>query len=464
MNSAFRWMEKRPRLPPAHPALQSGSYLIEMSAFPSASTPVRPLRLAILGGGPAGAIFAALMAEKGAAAAIFHDGKRPELIVGESLVPGIIPTLQKLGIEDEVRAFSQLKPGATFRATDEDEIVFRFTSVEGLLPTYAYNVPRLEFDALLLERARRGGVAVIDQPAAVLRGPGGAGPEVVLAPESLALLPASWGGQPPDLIVDATGRRRLLAGLLDIGAEIGTRKDVAHFAHYEGFNRETPDGQIIITRHAAGGWSWQIPLRDRVSVGIVMNRETARQFGTTPEERLEAAIDAEPLLRERGRHRRRLTAAATYTNYQLISRCGHGPGWVMAGDAFGFVDPMLSPGLYIATRSAEELAALLPASGPLASTAPLARYEKTMRHQLRAWQELIAHFYSGRIHSLYKGSSAHHPHANTSIYKAIDRHISRNVAAMCCGAYTARPYSRRMIGLATRLACRQRDPAPYAIA
>ncbi len=45
----------------------------------------------------------------------------------------------------------------------------------------------------------------------------------------------------------------------------------------------------------------------------------------------------------------------TYTNYQLISQQGHGKGWIMLGDAFGFVDPMLSPGLFMALESASLL-------------------------------------------------------------------------------------------------------------
>ena len=51
-----------------------------------------------------------------------------------------------------------------------------------------------------------------------------------------------------------------------------------------------------------------------------------------------------------------MTGVATYANYQLISQRGFGPGWVMVGDAFGFVDPMLSPGVFLALRSAELVA------------------------------------------------------------------------------------------------------------
>lgn len=147
----------------------------------------------------------------------------------------------------------------------------------------------------------------------------------------------------PDLIVDATGRRRTIARLLDISSTTGPRKDMALFAHYEDWKHEGPPGQIVICRTSHGGWSWQIPLPGRMSVGVVMNGETLRALGSTPGERLENAIDGDPILSSAGTGRKRVSDVPVYTNYQLISDRAFGPGWVALGDAFGFVDPMLSP-------------------------------------------------------------------------------------------------------------------------
>ena len=112
----------------------------------------------------------------------------------------------------------------------------------------------------------------------------------------------------------------------------------------------------MIIGRLAEGWCWRIPLPGRLSVGVVMNKDAAAKLGRTPEERLEAAIARDPVLAAAGANRRRLTEVFTYTNYQLVSTRGHGPGWAMAGDAFGFVDPMLSPGVFLALHSAELLA------------------------------------------------------------------------------------------------------------
>ena len=118
-----------------------------------------------------------------------------------------------------------------------------------------------------------------------------------------------------------------------------------------------------------------------------------RNSATTPEERLEGVIDHDPVLAAAGRNRRRLTEVVTYTNYQLVSRRGHGPGWVMTGDAFGFVDPMLSPGMWLALHSAELLAEQLD---------DLPAYSREMRKLIKAWMGLIQYFYDGRIFAMYQ--------------------------------------------------------------
>ncbi|MCQ7029939.1 tryptophan 7-halogenase, partial [Escherichia coli] len=83
------------------------------------------------------------------------------------------------------------------------------------------------------------------------------------------------------------------------------------------------------------------------------------------------------------------------TNYQLISDRAFGPGWVALGDAFGFVDPMLSPGLWIAMRGGECLADHINISGPNDWNTILSAYESEMKERLTAWQELISKFYNG---------------------------------------------------------------------
>ena len=107
------------------------------------------MKIAIIGGGPSGSVSAALFARDGHDVAIFDEGSRPEIISGESLVPGVIPIFRRLGIEDQIAAISLLKPGVTFIPMGGKKIEFRFSSLPKKFPRYAYNTPRPALDEIL---------------------------------------------------------------------------------------------------------------------------------------------------------------------------------------------------------------------------------------------------------------------------------------------------------------------------
>ncbi len=425
--------------------------------------PERPTRIAIIGAGPAGATTAALLAKRGASVVILDDGKRPELVVGESLIPLMVSAFRELDIEEQVKQFGMHKPGVTFTIDDETEFKLSFQAVQGILPTYSYNVPRREFDQLLLDTALQSGATMVTTQVK-LDGPHADGAEVRLAPETLAQIP-TWEGTAPDLIIDASGRRRLTAKLLQLKAESGPRTDVAHFAHYTGCVLPDPDGQVIISR-LKHGWSWRIPLTDgRLSIGVVMNKDAAKTFGTSPAEQLENVIENEPRLRAIGENRQRVTPVATYANYQLISERASGPGWAAVGDAFGFVDPMLSPGLCMAMESARVLAASIPSHGGLDARTParLKRYGHWFERSLRHWQSLVDYFYDGRIFAIYTAGmemSAKHPGRPAEV---IDGHITYNLAGMAAGAFTSRLYSRFLLATLAVVSLRKGKAGGYAI-
>lgn len=398
--------------------------------------------IAILGGGPSGSTLAGLLAKNGHHPILFADEKVPDLLVGESLIPAIVPILRRLGIEDRVAAMSQRKPGVSFvhpkAAKDMD---FTFAPVEGVLPTYAYNVPRPAFDELLSDRAAELGVSKVRHRARVL--PDGNG-GLQLSEESLAAASALEGKQ-PDWLIDASGRNRLFARTLDLPAEKGPRQDVAYFAHYQGCHHPKEAGQVIITR-LEHGWSWRIPLPgDLLSIGVVLNRDVANALGESAEERLEAAIKMDPYLAKAAAEATRVTPVKTYANYQLVSKQAYGPGWIQLGDAYGFVDPMLSPGLFMAMESADLLANefIKYPDGP--PTRALQRYQRRFDDWLAAWTELIELFYDGRIFSLQAaGDKIMEMHANP-VALMLQKHMNSHIACMAAGAWTTRPYSRRLL-------------------
>ena len=427
------------------------------------------MRVTIIGAGPSGSALAILLARRGAEVTLFDDGRRPELLVGESLVPAVIPLLRDLGIEEETATLGVLKPGVSFVWSPTDRFSFSFARFAPAVPPYAYNIPRPGFDDALLARAVAAGVhRVVARARLEPAARNGGGAELALAPETLAAAPA-LGGRQPDLIVDATGRARLAARALGIGATVGPRHDVAHFAHFEGFRWDDVPGQVLIARLPAG-WSWCIPLRDRLSVGTVMGRADAARLGRSPTDRLERTITADPWLSTIVGGGRRVTSVATYANYQLISQRGYGPGWLMVGDAFGFVDPMLSPGVFLALRSAELVAGVLtpflrraatPAPAELASA--LGSYARVQTAMLAAWSDLVAYLYDGRMLALLRAGRAWVEDGSSVFKSAAQRHIERHIALQATGMGTTARYSRGLLRVLGRHGLRGISPADMAI-
>lgn len=405
----------------------------------------RSPRIAILGAGPSGSALAALLARQGIQSVVFDDEKRPALLVGESLIPAIVAILQRMGIEDRVAAIAQHKPGASFIHHCGTRMDFNFMSVKGRLPTYAYNVPRPAFDDVIKDFAKEQGVTFVKHRAHLVAHPGGK-PELEL--DAAALAAGGWtDGDKPALVVDASGRSRTSAKLLGIQAETGPRKDTAHFAHFTGIEHPYPQGQIAIMFHE-WGWSWRIPLPDRLSFGVVMNPKSLADFGANGEERLDKILATDSVLAPLAKNRQRVSDVYTYTNYQLLSDRAHGPGWVSIGDAFGFVDPMLSPGVFLALDAAESLSAIFAKHGaalldsPDKLTKELAGYEKRQRAWHEAWHELISYFYDGRIVAFYERGmqlKADYPGWFSNMMESIS---SRTLAMMATGASTQSAWNR----------------------
>ncbi|PWU22325.1 MAG: hypothetical protein C5B48_10200 [Candidatus Rokuibacteriota bacterium] len=429
----------------------------------------RALRVAILGGGPAGSALAILLCRQGAEVTLFDDGRRPELLVGESLVPAVIPILGRLGVEPETASVGLVKPGVSLIWSPRDRFTFSFARFSPAVPPYAYNIPRPQFDEVLLSKAVGAGAHRVVARARLERcAERSEGAELAMTADTIAAAPSLRGRQ-PDLIVDATGRARRAGRTLDIPVHVGPRDDIAHFAHFEGFEWSELPGLVVISRLETG-WSWQIPLRDRLSVGIVLRREDAARLGGTPAERLDRAIARTPQLTQSIGGAKRVTSVATYTNYQLISARAHGPGWVTVGDAFGFIDPMLSPGVFLALRSAEMVAdALRPFSErpditrPAELSSALRPYVSDHRRALTAWMELVDSLYDGRMLALMRAGHDWMRERSGALTSVLQGHIERRLALQATGVGTNSRYSRLLLRFLGRHGLRGLERADFAI-
>jgi flavin-dependent dehydrogenase len=386
--------------------------------------------VAIIGGGPSGCALATLLKRKGYKVAVFYLEKRPEIIVGESLVPAIVPFLRKLGVEDEVKAYSTYKPGASVWVSRDEEATSPFSFGGGGLPPYAYNVPRVKFDKTIFDLAVREGVTFFQQAAKIEKT--GNGDELKLSDDTIAGINDYFNGQ-PDLIVDATGRSRTISRLLDIPTKEGYRKDIAIFAHLS--NAEKIDPYNIHLHRLDKGWNWRIPLPGLTSVGIVINPEHLKEYGTTKEEQYDNLLKADETLRKFTANAKRETGVAQYNNYQLISQKMWGSNWLLTGDAGGFLDPIFSSGLFLAIKGAFRAADAIDKG----TDAAFKQYQKEQLYELKIWQKLVDTWYSGRLFTLFKVGQ---DRLDTAFGRFIGPHMQRHLTRIFSGEAVYRNYSR----------------------
>lgn len=401
--------------------------------------------VAILGGGPVASTLAILLGRAGRRVALWYKPQAAPLIVGESLVPAIIPMLRKLGVEDEVRKFSMLKPGATFNLSDDLNFSFHFEQLRGL-PRYAYNVPRDRFDACLLEAATKAGVVAFETPAEVTRVPG---TDRVQLSEATLEATDGFFRAAPDLIVDATGRTRLLPNLMEIAARPGRRKDIALFAHVDQTHLDH-EGHVHTTR-LDRGWSWRIPLPGRVSLGMVVPAEHLPKFGATKEERYDNLLKQDSRLSRVAKDAKRLTPVMEYTNYQQVSERVVGAGWVLVGDTAGFIDPVFSSGLFLGMQGAFLLADAINDGSPAA----FQRYQHDVTHHLETWHEIVDYWYNGRLFTCFKVGEKLR---DTLLVKLAFPHMNKHMGRIFGGAASNSAYSIGLLRFAMKYGLKDENP------
>lgn len=406
--------------------------------------------IAIIGAGPAASTLAVLLRRKGCHVVLFALPDRHPILVGESLVPMIVPMLQDLGVEAEVAAFSQYKPGACFTYNADEVFEMRFAEMPKDLPSYSYNVPRVDFNATLLAAAQKAGAKLVARKVNLIQHDDS--DKLTLDAESLAEATDFWEGGHPDLIVDAAGRINLIGRLLNIPMTKGPRQDIALFAHVD--ETELVDPGYVHNDRMEQGWCWRIPLPGRVSLGFVVPEDYACQQGDSAEQQYDNLLKTDAVLRRLAPKAKRVTEVIRYQNYQSISERLCGKNWVMLGDSGGFVDPVFSSGMLIAMDSAYKLADVV------LNDQPLTDYEQAVQQHLQAWFEIVGYYYNGRLMTSIKvGRSLKENLFNRWLFPWIAAHVSR----VFSGAAATRPFSRRVLRYLVQYGLKNLNPDVYKI-
>ncbi|MGB6355074.1 MAG: NAD(P)/FAD-dependent oxidoreductase, partial [Steroidobacteraceae bacterium] len=350
--------------------------------------------IAVIGGGPAGSTAAALLARRGYKVIALEKARHPRFHIGESLLPMNLPVFERLGVLDKVRALGVFKPGADFEAGNERGYnTYSFARAIGRSPPHAYQVWRQDFDKMLYDHARECGadaregheVLKVEQ-----KGSRETRLEVSTDDSRSYCVQAAY-------VVDASGRDAFLSAKKRMRRKNSQHQSAAIFGHFRGAERRpgADEGNISIYSFEHG-WMWMIPLRDGVmSVGAVCRPDYLKERkGRTVEFLLETLRRSPALWRRLERAELIGDEVRVTGNYSYDSARMGGPGWVLVGDAFAFLDPVFSSGVYLAMSGAEQAVDVVDAAmrEPAREAGLLRKLEKRQRAGMARFSFFIYRF------------------------------------------------------------------------
>jgi flavin-dependent dehydrogenase len=355
----------------------------------------------VVGGGPGGSTAAALLQRRGHRVIQLEKDRHPRFHIGESLLPCNLPIMEELGVLEKVRALGVLKLGADFPSGDQGYQTFHFRRALGDSPPHAFQVKREEFDQMLFEHARESGVDAregVKVERVEVDGVGTVTASTRDAAGNERTLRARY-------LVDASGRDTLLGNTLKLKRKNDKHQSAAIFAHFRGVECRPGDeaGNISIYRFDHG-WCWFIPLRDGVmSVGCVCWPEYLKQRRGRNETFLIDTLKQMPAAWARMTGAEMISDVRVTGNYSYTCSRMAGPGWVMVGDAFAFVDPVFSSGVYLAMHSGKQAAALVDEvlREPVREASLQTAFTRRIRRGVRVFSWFIYRFNSPVMRNLF---------------------------------------------------------------
>jgi len=318
------------------------------------SQPITNCDVAVIGGGPGGAALATFLARAGHHCVIFEQSKFPRYHIGESLIPHTHGIFDRLGLLPQLRASAfPVKHSVRFVSHGGKESVpFYFSETIPGERARTWQVERSQFDAMMLDHARAGGVEVHEQTSidkVLFEDSRAVGVQTVSADGARSEIRAK-------VVVDASGRACIIGRQLGLRSPLPELRKASAWGYFRGGKRlpGIDAGETTMFLIPGGGWFWYIPLPDdMVSVGIVADPE----YVFSESDDMEAAFTREVAkcapLADRLSAATRVGPVRGSRHLAYLNRQTCGDGWVMIGDARAFLDPIYSSGLYLALGSAE---------------------------------------------------------------------------------------------------------------
>ena len=315
----------------------------------------------VIGGGPAGSTVATLVAEQGHRVLLLERTSTPQFKIGESLIPATYWTFKRLGMLEKLRAshFPQKYSVQFYSRSGKASNPFYFFQTNPHDSAVTWQVLRSEFDQMLLDNAKEKGVEIrrgIGVREVLFEGDTATGVVTQNVDGTRETLNAT-------VIVDSTGQRSLIGRQLSLNTTEPNLKMASLFTHYEGGHRDggiDEGATLILHTEEKDSWFWSIPLPyNRTSIGVVGELDYLLQNRRDADGKLNAQkIFNEELakcapLQQRLEGANQLFPIQSTKDFSYRASRIAGNNWVLVGDAFGFLDPVYSTGLFLALKSGE---------------------------------------------------------------------------------------------------------------
>ena len=351
----------------------------------------------IIGGGPAGSTAASLLAEKGHRVLLIEKETFPRYHVGESLMPFCWFSLDRLGVIDRMAEIGFTRKHSVQFATTDGRISTPFYFFQHFDHPAAttWQVERKDFDMMLLDNSRSKGVEVRENTTAL---------DFLKDGERITGVRARTGDAEPfeahaPITLDCTGRDALFQ------RKHGTRKrdpmlnKISIWTLYQDAKRDAglDEGATTIAYLPEGGWFWNIPLRDGiVSSGIVAERDYLYRGDTRdPAEIYAREIENNVWIKEHLSEGKQFGQYWVTGEYSYRAENCATDGLVLVGDAFAFLDPVFSSGVFLALKSGEMAADAAHAAleNGDTSAAAFASYGEELCGHIETMRKIVYAFY-----------------------------------------------------------------------
>ena len=307
--------------------------------------------LLVIGAGPAGSALAAAAAQRGLEVILVEASRHPRpKACAEYASPRIVEELGRIGLAPDAWSPAAVPLEGMRLFIDGTASDLRYADAAGARS--AWGLDRLAFDALLAAHAAASGARLLEETrvVALLRDGRRVTGAELHGPDGDLRVAAHW-------VVGADGARSRTARLLGVERPLRFPRRLGLVAHYSGVDELRHGGAMHVGR---GLYIGLAPTPNgELNVGMALP-----MTGGRAEDRFEAAIASLPRVARRLQHARRLTPirGAAPIGHRVSDVAGS--GWMLIGDAAGFVDPFTGEGIFRALRSARAAADALTARDP----------------------------------------------------------------------------------------------------